>query len=71
MMQKAKSRRGVIVGLLIAVFLLPVTFSVRSQSRRTGLSWPKKEGVYIATSSETNPPFPRVMSGFRATGNKD
>jgi hypothetical protein len=70
-MQKARMRIGIAAGLLVAVFILPVTFSVKSQSRGGRSSWPKKEGVYIATSSETIPPFPRIMSGYRATGNKD
>jgi hypothetical protein len=53
---------------LVVVLLLLSAFTVQSQ--RTGRSlWPKKGGVYIATSSETIPLFPRVVSGYRPSGN--
>ena len=34
-------------------------------------SWPKNQGVYIASSSETIPIFPRALSGYRSESNKD
>jgi hypothetical protein len=33
--------------------------------------WPKDQGVYISSSSETTPLFTTALSGYRATGNKD
>ena len=36
-----------------------------------GPTWPKKEGVFIATSSEAIPLFPRSLSGYRSENNKD
>lgn len=36
-----------------------------------GLIWPSNHGVYIVTSSETIPPFPSALIGYRATDNKD
>jgi hypothetical protein len=71
MMKTAKVRIGLAAVLLGAVFLLPTTFSVKSQSRNGRLSWPKKQGVYIAKSSATTPAFPRTLSGFRSENNKD
>lgn len=71
MVQNAKIRRGIVIGLLGAVFLLSVALSGTSLPRRTRLSWPRKEGVYIAKSSETIPAFPRTLSGYRSEQNKD
>jgi hypothetical protein len=34
-------------------------------------TWPKGKGEYIATSSETIPPFPRTLSGYRSEKDKD
>lgn len=34
-------------------------------------TWPKNAGVFVATSSETIPPFPRSLSGYRSENNKD
>jgi hypothetical protein len=34
-------------------------------------SWPNNQGVYISTSSENIPHFPRALSGYRAAGDKD
>jgi hypothetical protein len=34
-------------------------------------TWPKKAGVFIATSSEAIPPFPRSLSGYRSENNTD
>ena len=57
--------------LIIAVFaalLLPFLADAQRAARSV---WPKKDGVYLARSSETIPPFPRTLSGYRATGNLD
>jgi hypothetical protein len=57
--------------LIIAVFaalLLPFLADAQRAARSV---WPKKDGVYLAKSSETIPPFPRTLSGYRATGNLD
>jgi hypothetical protein len=35
-------------------------------SERPTTAWPKRGGVYVATSSEGIPDFPRVLSGFHA-----
>lgn len=71
MEQKAKNAYRIVVGLLAVVLLLSVAFSTKSQLRKTRLSWPRKEGVYIAKSSETIPAFPRALSGYRSENNKD
>jgi hypothetical protein len=67
----ANTRAFVALSLLAAVFILPVALSANGQTRRARLSWPRKEGVYLATSSETIPAFPRALSGYRSEGGKD
>jgi hypothetical protein len=42
-----------------------------STSRSADLSWPENQGVYIATSSATIPPFPSALVGYRDGGDKD
>lgn len=37
----------------------------------SGMFWPEEQGVYIANSSETIPPFPPALSGYRSEDNKD
>jgi hypothetical protein len=37
----------------------------------TPLPWPKDEGEYIATSSESIPSFPGTLSGYRSENDKD
>ncbi|MCA1600301.1 MAG: hypothetical protein LC776_01205 [Acidobacteria bacterium] len=69
--QRAKIVTGIVAGLLAAVFLMPVALSTRGQSRKAGLSWPKKVGAYVAKSSETIPAFPRALSGYRSENNID
>jgi hypothetical protein len=64
-------RIPIAAGLLAAAFMLPGAFSVEGQRRAGRSVWPKKGGVYISTSSENIPPFPRALSGYRAVGNED
>jgi hypothetical protein len=58
----------VIAGLVVALFALPLALSAKTVARP---SWPKKLGVYIASSSETIPLFPRALSGYRSEDNTD
>lgn len=60
-------RLSLVIAVVTALFLPMV---VRAQ-RAAQPSWPKREGLYVATSSETIPPFARALSGYRPTGNKD
>lgn len=71
MLQRNTMHIGITSGLLAAGFLLPIMLNVRSQTRSARPAWPKKEGVYIATSSETIPLFPRALTGYRSIRNKD
>ena len=71
MVQVAKMRLVLTIGLLGAVFLLPLAFNVKSQPRSRRLSWPKKEGAYIAKSSAAIPAFPRTLSGYRPVDNSN
>lgn len=60
------------IALFLAVFcFLPVGFNASSQTRRTRTPWPKKQGAYVSTSSETIPDFPRALSGYRSEVNTD
>jgi hypothetical protein len=47
--------------LLVALLTTPI---VNGQRTRRAL-WPKQSGVFVATSSETIPLFPRGLSGYR------
>lgn len=42
-----------------------------NQPSTTRLSWPEEKGEYIAASSESIPPFPRDLSGYRSAKNRD
>jgi hypothetical protein len=57
----------IMVAILAALFLPGLVGAQRAV--RSG--WPKKDGVYLATSSETIPAFPRVLTGHRPTGDLD
>lgn len=55
----------------LAVTLVTVCLPAFVGAQRAGRSnWPK-DGVYLATSSETIPQFPRALSGYRPTGDLD
>jgi hypothetical protein len=71
MLQRAKMLTALAAGLIGVIFLLPVAFNVKGQSRKGRLSWPKKEGAYTATSSATIPAFPRKWSGYRRDSKSD
>ncbi len=58
------------VGLLVAGFVLLAGFNA-SLSSPIARSWPKNKGVYLASSSETIPAFPRTLSGYRTENDKD
>src|SRR6266536_5849960 len=69
---KARSTVAISVVLLISIFVLPIALGAGSSSPITRTPWPKNQGVYIATSSETIPLFSRALSGFRPKeDNKD
>jgi hypothetical protein len=42
-----------------------------SRTETSQPSWPEKQGVFIADSSEAIPPFPGTLSGYRSEENKD
>ena len=71
MAHSVKTRAGIMAIVLGAVFLLPVAYGAKSQSRGVRLSWPNKKGVYVANSSKTIPAFPRTVSGYRSENDKD
>ena len=49
-----------------------LAFALPENQSTTRFAWPEKPGEYIAASSETIPPFPDTLSGFRpAEENKD
>lgn len=48
--------------IALSVVVLP---SVITAQHRTGSLWPKKFGVFTATSSGSIPAFPRAWSGYR------
>lgn len=70
-MHKARPTVRIVAGLVIAGLVLLVVFSASLSSSIPRSPWPKKRGVYTATSSETIPVFPRALSGFRSKNNKD
>jgi len=47
------------------------TVAAQSPHSSLRLKWPKPLGTYIAASSETIPPFPRSLSGYRSEEGKD
>lgn len=58
--------------LLATACLLPAAFDANGQTRgRARPVWPKKQGVYVAASSEAIPAFPRALGGYRSEGGKD
>lgn len=71
MAHKAKPTVRIVAGLVVAGFVLLTAFSASLSSPIARSAWPKKRGVYTATSSETIPLFPHALSGFRSENNKD
>ena len=55
--------------IIVVAVLVFITFVFTQCDSRP--PWPKKEGVYIATSSETIPLFARELTGYRDAGNLD
>ena len=55
------------------VLVLPATIVVIGALSIAGTRplWPTKPGVFIATSSETIPLFPRALNRYRSVNNKD
>ena len=69
---KERSPVAIAAVLLVTVFVLPMALGAGSSSPITRTPWPKNQGVYTATSSETIPLFSRTLSGFRPEeDNKD
>jgi hypothetical protein len=54
--------------LIPGMLLLPIDVGAQRDRRAT---WPKKDGVYLAASSNSIPEFPRTLSGYKPTGNLD
>jgi hypothetical protein len=48
-----------------------VRWFLDSSPQVAGPTWPENQGVYVATSSETIPPFPSALRGYRASSDKD
>ena len=60
-------RISIVASMIAVAFASPFVSAQRGRP-----AWPKaREGVYIATSSQTIPPFPRVLPGYRPTSNTD
>lgn len=57
-----------LMAVILATVFLPALVGAQ---RATRSPWPKKDGVYLATSSETIPQFPGALSGYRSTGDLD
>ena len=57
-----------IVIIVVAGLLFPMVVGAQRGGRPP---WLKKEGVYLATSSETIPLFAGVLAGYRDAGNMD
>jgi hypothetical protein len=65
--KKPTAKRLAALSLLAALS----TPHAQAQSRNAPPSWPKDRGVYISTSSESIPAFPRTLSGYRSENDKD
>jgi len=63
-----KTLRLSLVIIVVAVLFFPTLVGAQRAGRPT---WPKKEGVYLATSSKTIPLFARALTGYRDAGNMD
>lgn len=72
MVQRAKVPIGIAAGL-VSILLVPLLTFVSGISSASSARplWPKNRGVFVATSSETIPLFPRALSGYRFQNNKD
>ena len=57
-------RAPIVIAFVLLMLIVPSVLSTGP----TRPSWPKHFGVYIATSSETIPLFPRAISGYRPAG---
>ncbi len=67
MAQKAKTITAVTAGISVVVFI-----QAGNSAPPSGRPlWPKKQGVYLARSSDEISAFPRALSGFRSENNKD
>jgi len=64
----ARTSFAIAVSFLVTA-LLPL--GAEGQRGTARPAWPKQEGVYIATSSERIPLFPRKLSGYRSENDKD
>ncbi len=70
--QERKTPVRLAAGVGCISLVLVSTFVSGISSPRSGRPlWPKKRGVYVATSSETIPLFPRALSGYRSQSNRD
>lgn len=57
---------------LAALALLTTLGASQAHAQRSNTpTWPKDKGEYVATSSETIPPFPRTLSDYRSEDGKD
>lgn len=57
-----------IIVIVVAGLFFPMVVGAQRDGRPP---WPKKEGVYLATSSETIPLFAGVLAGYRDAGSVD
>lgn len=68
--EQPEVKRSILFLAIIIATLVSLPALVGGQ-RKSRSVWPNKEGVYLATSSETIPQFARVLTGYRSTGNMD
>ena len=71
MVHKARPPARIAACVVVAGFVMLTAFSAGLSSPTARSPWPKKRGVYTATSSETSPLFPLALSGYRSENNKD
>ena len=61
---KQRTPAAIAAVLLVTLCVLPMALGAGSSSPRTRTPWPKNQGVYTATSSETIPLFSRALRDF-------
>jgi hypothetical protein len=68
MFQSARARFAITAFCLVTALL---SLGAEAQRNAARPVWPISKGVYIATSSESIPLFPRTLSGYRSEDDKD
>src|SRR5438034_2411043 len=60
------SRLGIILSMLLTTVL-----DFEAQSKSPNTVWPTQQGAYTAAASESIPPFPNRLSGYRSKSGQD